>query len=244
MHIKRMHDMIEKLTKCAEMEFEKGVENVDTKEMGEVVDIIKDLAEAEYYAKISKAMDEHEYGEDYDENGPIEERMYYRGQPRDSRGRYMSRRGRGGRRGFEEPMMAMDLEEYKEYMRDMDMPNKMYYTGSGLSGGSSSGSSSMSGGSSMGSSGGSMGGSSSGTRNYSENTRDSREGRSGMMRRNYMETKEMHKGNTPEDKQAKVKELDAYMKELSEDVTEMITDASQEEKNVLKSKMQALLQKI
>lgn len=230
MHIKRMHDMIEKLTRCAEMEFEKGIENVDAKEMGEVVDIIKDLAEAEYYAKISKAMDESEYGEDYDENGPMEERMYYRGQPRDSRGRYMSRRGR---RDYEEPMMMdnrMDLDDYKAYMRDMDMPHKMYYTDGGSSG--------MSGGSSMGNT------STSGTRNYSQNTRDSREGRSGMMRRNYMETKETHKGNTPEDKQAKVKELDAYMKELSEDVTEMITDASQEEKNVLKSKMQALLQKI
>ena len=47
MHVKRIHEMMEKLTKCAEMELEKGVENVDTKEMGEVVDIIKDLAEAE-----------------------------------------------------------------------------------------------------------------------------------------------------------------------------------------------------
>ena len=67
MHIKRMHEMIEKLTKCAEMEFEKGIENIDTKEMGEVAEILKELSEAEYYAKISKAMDESEYGEDYDE---------------------------------------------------------------------------------------------------------------------------------------------------------------------------------
>lgn len=83
--------MTEKLTKCAEMEFEKGIENVDTKEMGEVVDIIKDLCEAEYYAKISKAMDEAEYGEEYDEYGPMEDgRRGYRGQPRSkSSGRYM-----------------------------------------------------------------------------------------------------------------------------------------------------------
>lgn len=258
---KPIKKMCEKLMDAVNYELDKGVENIDTKELGEAIDMIKDLYEAKkemyeacYYKQIMEAMEESEYGEDYDEEGPMNERMYYRGQPRDSRGRYMSRRGRGGRRGFEEPMMAMDLEEYKEYMRDMDMPNKMYYSGGSSSGGSSSGSSGMSGGSSMGSSGGSMGGSSSGggSRGYSENSqsgrgqqgRDSREGRSGMSRRSYMETKEMHKGNTPEDKQAKVKELDAYMKELSEDVTEMITDASQEEKNVLKSKMQALLQKI
>ena len=214
--------MIEKLTKCAEMEFEKGIENVDTEEMGEVIDMIKDLNTAIYYAKISKAMDEFEYGEDYDWKGAYDEheRKGYRGQPRDSKGRYMSRRGQ--RMGYEEPMMIpmeyrMDIDEYKsmnpQYMRDMDMPNKMYYTESGMS-------------------------------KMQGTMRDTREGRSGIMRKSYMETKEMHKGNTPEDKQAKVKELDAYMKELSEDVTEMITDASQEEKNVLKSKMQALLQKI
>ena len=54
MHIKRIHEMIEKLTKCAEMELEKGVENINAEEMSEVTDMIKDLAEAEYYSKISK----------------------------------------------------------------------------------------------------------------------------------------------------------------------------------------------
>ena len=49
MDVKRMHDMIETLTECAKHEFDKGVENIDTKEMGEVIDMIKDLAEAEYY---------------------------------------------------------------------------------------------------------------------------------------------------------------------------------------------------
>lgn len=243
MHIKRIHEMIEKLTKCAEMEFEKGVENVDTKEMGDVVDIIKDLAEAEYYAKISKAMDEAEYGEDYDFGGAYEEDMRkgYRGQPRDSRGRYMSRRG--GRRGYEEPYYRMTPEMYKEhgaeYWRDMDkMDGRMYYTdgGSGSSGGS------MSGGSSIGMSGG-------GTRGYSEGGqyasrmqdggRDRREGRSGQSRRGYMEAKEQGK-----EKGEKMKELEKYMKELSEDVTEMIGDASPEEKTMLKQKMQVLMQKL
>ena len=73
MHIKRIHEMIEKLTKCAEMEFEKGIDKIDAEEMGEVTDMIKDLAEAEYYAKISKAMDEAEYGEDYDYRGAYDE---------------------------------------------------------------------------------------------------------------------------------------------------------------------------
>ena len=222
MHIKNIHCMIEKLTEVAKCEVDKGIEMVDTKEMGEVADIIKDLAEAEYYAKISKAMDESEYGEDYDYMGAYEDDMRkgYRGQPRDSRGRYMSRRG--GRRGYEEPMYHMPLEMYKDYsaeeLRDMDRHTmgRMYYT-DGPTGGSMA--TRMQGGMNGG--------------------RDNREGRSGMSRRGYMEAKEMGK-----DKGEKMKELEKYMKELSEDVTEMIGDASPEEKSMLKSKMQTLLQRI
>ena len=227
MHVKRIHDMIEKLTKCAEMEFEKGVENINAEEMGEVTDMIKDLAEAEYYAKISKAMDESEYGEDYDYMGAYDEhsRKGYRGQPRDSKGRYVSRRG------YESRMMPeMDWDDM-EYMRDMDRDyGKMYYT-DGMNGSSRGGSSSgMSNGS---------------NRGYSQGgNRDSREGRSGQSRRSYMESKEMHKDNSPESKQHKMKELETYMKDLSEDVTEMIGDMSQEEKTMLKNKMQVLMQKI
>jgi hypothetical protein len=69
--------------------------------------------------------------------------------------------------------------------------------------------------------------------------RDEREGRSGQSRRSYMESKEMGS-----DKQSKMKELENYTKELAEDVTEMISGASAEEKNLLKTKMQTLIQKI
>ena len=212
--------MIEKLSECAKMEIDKGIENIDTKEMGEVADIIKDLAEAEYYAKISKAMDEAEYGEDYDYMGSYDEhnRKGYRGQPRDSRGRYMSRR----RMGYEEPMRMMpemNREHDAEYYRDMDkMDGRMYYSSGNMGGQSSSGIS-----------GGSMG----------SQGRDSREGRSGQMRRSYMESKE-----TGKDKGEKMKNLEEYIKELSSDVSEMISDASPEEKTMLRQKLQLLTQKI
>jgi hypothetical protein len=58
--------------------------------------------------------------------------------------------------------------------------------------------------------------------------RDAREGRSPMSRRSYMESKEMH-----HDKAIKLKELENYMMELGKDVTEMIQDASPEEKQLL-----------
>lgn len=230
MHIKNIHSMIEKLSECAKCELDKGIEQIDTKEMGEVAEIIKELAEAEYYSKISKAMDEAEYGEDYDYKGAYDtERRGYRGQRRDSRGRYMSSR----RMGYEEPHI-LTADMYHDYtpemLRDMDRESgRMYYSGSGSQGGMNSGKSS----------GGSMGGSRGYSESGSQSGRDSREGRSGQSRRSYMESKEMGK-----DKQEKMKSLEEYLKELSTDVTEMISDASPEEKSMLKNKMSVLMQKI
>ena len=200
--------MIEKLTKCAEMELEKGIDKIDAEEMGEVTDMIKDLAEAEYYAKISKAMDEAEYGEDYDYRGAYDEheRKGYRGQMRDSKGRYMRRR-----KGYMPMMRDYDWDNM-QMDRDMDREHgKMYYTEPMT------------------------------MRNDNQTHSESRYDRA---RRGYEESKAMHKGNTAEDKQHKMKELENYMKELSADVTDMISDMSQEEKSLLKSKMQVLMQKI
>lgn len=228
MHIKNIHSMIEKLSECAKCELDKGIESIDTKEMGEVAEIIKELCEAEYYAKVSKAMDEHDF--DNAEEIMDEGRRGYRGQPRDSRGRYM-------RRGYDE-MMYMP-----EMYRDMDRESmgRMYYTGNTSTGGSQGQSN---GGSSMGSSNSGSMGYSDGMRGYSSQGRDSREGRSGQSRKSYMETKEMHKGNTQQDKDMKLKELDKYMNELSSDISEMIHDSSNEEKTMLKQKLNGLIQKI
>lgn len=221
MHIKHIHETIEKIADCAKTEVCKGVENLDTKEMEEVAEILEALCRAEYYATITKAMGESEYGEDYDMHGPMEERRYYRGRARDSMGRFKSRRG------YDEMMDYHEMYPMEHY-RDMDREyGRMYYSGSGSHDGNY-----MS---------GSMG---SGTRMNDSGMRDHREGRSGMSRRSYMETKEMHPGNSAEDKQAKTRELEKYMNELSSDLTEMIAGASPEEKSMLKSKMQTLLSKI
>lgn len=47
-----------------------------------------------------------------------------------------------------------------------------------------------------------------------------------------------------QDKNYQLKELENYMKELSSDITEMIADASPEEKQLLKQKMTTLMSKI
>jgi len=119
--------------------------------------------------------------------------------------------------------------------RDMDRPyGRMYYSGGNGS--------SMSGNSSNSSGNSSNGGNS--TMNYREypmmdGMRDSREGRSPMSRRYYMESKSMH-----QDKAKQLKDLENYMQELTTDVTEMIDGASPEEKQLLQKKLATLSTKI
>ena len=63
-------------------------------------------------------------------------------------------------------------------------------------------------------------------------------------KRNYTETKEMHRANTPQDKEAKMRELEKYMKELSTDITDLMSGMSQEEINMAKSKLTTLVSKM
>ena len=74
---------------------------------------------------------------------------------------------------------------------------------------------------------------------WSGQMRDGREGRSGPTRRMYMEHKSLHA-----DKNVKMKDLEKYMQELTHDMTEMIEDASPEEKQLLQQKILTLAQKI
>ena len=232
--------MIEKLSECAKVEIDKGIEKIDTEEMSKVSEIIKELTEAEYYATITKAMEE--YSDEYEE---LEDgRRGYRGQPRSSSGRFISRndgrRSNRGRRGYVETMDYDEPRDWNEMerMRDIDRMGygRMYYSSSNPSGNMNSDSSNNNsiansdnyGNNSMG---------------YSE-SRDYREGRSGRSRKGYMESKEANRGNSAEEKKAKMSELEKYMQELSTDITEMINDASPEEKTLLKTKMQTLMTKI
>ena len=293
MHIKNIHCMVEKLAECAKCEVEKGIEQLNTEEMGEVTDMIKDLCEAEYYARIAKAMEKSEEEDEAEEKYFIKMlKEQYKDEYKEMKEQYgdeadrrfydswrhadgsFAKKGTGEyrprsyyrRRGYVEPMYHMPLNMYHDYspeeLRDLDRDTRgvMYYTpsvgGNMGGGGNSSGNN--------GNSGNSAGSSSRGyeeyQRGYSEGraegynqgrsdgrnsqSRDYREGRSGTSRRGYMESRENHKDNTPESKQANMKELEKYMKSLSEDLTEAIEGASNEEKTMLKSKLQTLVQKI
>jgi hypothetical protein len=63
-------------------------------------------------------------------------------------------------------------------------------------------------------------------------------------KRHYTETKDMHKADTPEDKQKKMESLDSYMKEITGDVTKLMHDMTAEEKNLLRNKLSTLVSKI
>lgn len=236
MHIKNIRCIEEKLAEAIRCEFDKGIENVNTAEMGKATDMLKDAAEAEYYARIAKAMekadsedeeaDKHMLRQLKEQYGEDDGRRYYDNYRYMRTGRFAPK-GRGTympRRGYETPIeYHMTPEMYREhdpeYYRDMDRDmGRLYYTETGMR--ENTGNSSRTG------------------------MRDGREGRSGMSRRSYMQTKEMHPDNSQESKQMKMKELEKYMGELSGDITEMIAGASNEEKTMLKAKLQTLMQKI
>lgn len=198
--MERLKHMKETLVGCVQSQLS-DIHNVDTHELGEAIDMIKDLEQAMYYCSIVKAMEEKDeehrkyyipitppyYLPDRDMDRNEWGRMYYP-RSRDSQGRYTeSDRG--------------DMQDSRRNYGD----RPIYYN----------------------------------EKEFPMDLRDSREGRSPMMRRMYMESKELHK-----DKEIKMKELDKYMKELSEDLVEMIDDASPEERQLLEKKISALATKI
>lgn len=214
MHIKRMHEMIECLTECTESAIKADQTCVGQYPIGDVVDMIKDLSEAEYYAKITKAMDESNledtmemfdrYGDGY--------RRYY-DHYRYKNGKFAPKGSGTYRRNYDEPpYYHMTPERYHEMenMRDMDRDKhgRMYYT------------------------------------EPSGNNIRMNESNYDRTKRNYTETKELHKSNTPEDKEHNMKSLETYMAELARDVSGMVNDMSQEEKALAKTKLTALVNKI
>jgi predicted house-cleaning noncanonical NTP pyrophosphatase (MazG superfamily) len=75
-----MHKLIEMkdhLTHCAYEEITEHLDEADTGELGEVIDMIKDLEEAIYYATITKAMNAGRTETAWEESGSAKKRMDY-----------------------------------------------------------------------------------------------------------------------------------------------------------------------
>lgn len=126
-----MHKLAEKIADCMKAKVEaKGIDNIegqDLVELGMWTDIIKDLVCYDKDKKIIEAMDEAEESEEamkyiemYED---YPERKGYRGQRRDSRGRYMKR--------SYTPNTMMHDDEWEDMQRNRDVDRnlgKMYYT--------------------------------------------------------------------------------------------------------------------
>jgi hypothetical protein len=137
MDIMRMHDMIEKLSECAKCEIDKGIENIDSCEMGQVTDMMKDLAEAMYYRTLMKSMEESSADETMEMFERLGDGRRFYDNYRYSNGRFAPK-GRGTRRGYDEPpYFHMTPEMYRgmEHDRDIDRNyGRMYYTEPATSG--------------------------------------------------------------------------------------------------------------
>lgn len=199
MDITRIHEMLENLTECAKEQFNNGISSIDTCEMGKVVDMIKDLAEAEYHALIAKSMKEYE--ED-------EVRRFY-DHYRYADGRFAPKGDGTYRRTYMPYLTKYDGNDImsRVRMRDLDRNDgRMYYT--------------------------------------EPISHDMNESRYDKARRMYTESKELHKANTQNDKDQKMKDLENYFKEISEDLTDVISDATAEEKAMLRTKLTGLAGRI
>ena len=73
--MEKLKSMKEKLTHCVESQIYGDLKAVDTKELGEAIDMLKDLEEAIYYCTITKAMEEGE--KEKKEGKHHQEQMYY-----------------------------------------------------------------------------------------------------------------------------------------------------------------------
>ena len=230
-----MHKFAEKIMECVKSKVEaRGIDNVsyeEAKELGEWVDIAKDIVCYDKDMRIVEAMDKEEK---YDE---MEYRMGYRG--RDSRGRFVHRPGRGRSAGYTPyvHMMPHFMDGmYDEY--DGVMPED-YRMGYSEGRGGRSGNSGNSG--NYGNSEGQE--SNSGRYGYSEGNRSgSRRGetydRYRDNRRHYTDTKDL------ESKKKMDESMKEYMDDAMDSMKEMWKDADPQLKQTMKTELTKLVQQL
>lgn len=206
-----MHKWAKQIMECVKAKVDGiGIDNFEGQNLDDLKDfteIVKNIACFDKDYRIVEAMEKSEDTEDImrmlEQCEDYPDRRYYDAY-RYANGRFAPK-GKGiYRRGYTEPpYYHMYPYDDMEHMRDMDRDDrgKMYYSEPSSN----------------------MGGNDNMSRNYSESNYD-------RAKRNYTETKELHKGNTQEDKEHKMKSLDGYMKELSTDITHLLGDMTAEEK--------------
>lgn len=195
-----------------------GLDNFEGQNLDDLKDfteIAKNIACFDKDYRIVEAMEKSEDNEDImrmvEQYEDYPDRRFYDNY-RYANGRFAPK-GRGTRRGYIEPLYFHQMPDDYRTWEDKPMQERMRDLDR-----------------------------MSGRMHYTEPTtatRDSREGKSGMMRRSYIEAKEMHK-----DKDTTMQELEKYLKGVSEDITDVIGSMTPEERSMLKSKMSTLVTKL
>ena len=185
MSIEELKYMKSQLMNCVQAQMS-NLQETDTKELGQAIDMIKDLAEAAYYCTITQAMEKGSQ----DEQRSVNNITYYTTP-------YT-------RPSYKDDVMTGQMMYYPTPMDTSTGGRTNYYT-----------------------------------QPIYGVMRDPREGRSAIRRRMYMQGKEKHLDPT-----SQLHELQAYLQELSSDITEMIKDASPEQRATLHQKMMTLANKI
>lgn len=237
--LKIAKSMCETMENAIKSQIDKGLDKVNTHELYEAVDIYKDLSEVKkniiegcYKMQIMKAMEDSEYGVDYDENGEI---RYY--QPRSkTSGRFMSRGD--GRREYDKYPAEYYRDMDREVMRRMYTPSTGETSRSYTDGYSDGESKGYSDGENKGYNRGYSEGDSAGyQRGYREGSRSSSNNRYERARRNYEEAKASKTGNQAEDSQREMKELEKMLNAFEMELTELLPKMSQSERNLAKNKV-------
>lgn len=214
-----MHKWAKQIMECVKAKVEAiGLDNFEGQNLDDLKDfteIVKNIACFDKDYRIVEAMEKSEDNEDImrmvEQYEDYPDRRFYDNY-RYANGRFAPK-GRGTRRGYIEPPYYHQMPDDYRTWEDKPMQERMRDLDR-----------------------------MSGRMHYTEPTtatRDSREGKSGMMRRSYIEAKEMHK-----DKDTTMQELEKYLKGVSEDITDVIGSMTPEERSMLKSKMSTLVTKL
>lgn len=239
-----MHKFAQEIAECLKAKVKAvGIDNIEGQNLEELKawsEIISNIVCYDKDFKIVEAMEEEKDNEKtmqmyrkYSEDDYPENEMKYYDHYRYQNGRFAPKGSGTYRRYYDgNSMYRMNNDDYKmwssrdeeERMRDMDRDmGRMYYEDLSPMPGNTS------------------------TRhrgniyyygengNVNGNYRNYREGRSGMSRRTYMESKE--KG---EEKTTKMDKLDKYLEELKEDMKEMVSGMTDEEKTMWKNRLTSM----
>ena len=219
-----MHKWAKQIMECVKAKVDGiGIDNFEGQNLDDLKDfteIAKNIACFDKDYRIVEAMEKSEDNEDImrmlEQYEDYPDRRFY-DHYRYANGRFAPK-GRGTRRGYVEPPYYHQMpEDYREWENMSDAERMRDLDRMSM-----------------------------GKMYYSEPTMSSgmKESNYDRAKRNYTETKELHKGNTQEDKEHKMKSLDGYMKELSTDITHLLGDMTAEEKNLLRTKLSTLVSKI